>query len=101
MTEHDIQSDIKSLIIKRGGLVIRTNAGKVKKNVSMAEPGCPDLILCFHGKFVGIEVKDTGKKAKDNQVKFGERITKAGGYYIVADSLENASAALDELLESK
>jgi Holliday junction resolvase len=98
MTEHDIQSDIKSMIIKRGGIVIRTNAGKVRKNVVMADPGCPDLIACFHGCFVGIEVKDTGKKAKDNQVDFGERIKKAGGYYIVADSLEKASAALDELL---
>jgi len=101
MTEHDIQSEIKSMIIKRGGIVIRTNAGKVKKNVQMAEPGCPDLIVCFHSKFIGIEVKDTGKKAKKNQIEFGEKIVKAGGYYIVADSIEKASAALDELLEVK
>jgi hypothetical protein len=52
------------MIVKRGGLVIRTNAGRIRNNVVMAEPGCPDLIVCFHGKFVGIEVKDTGKMAK-------------------------------------
>ena len=100
MTEHNIQADIKSLIVKRGGLVIRTNAGKVRKNVAMADPGCPDLIACFHGRFVGIEVKDTGKTAKDNQVEFGQKIVDAGGVYIVADSVEKASAALDRILEA-
>jgi hypothetical protein len=34
-------------------------------------------------------------------VEFGEKIVRSGGIYIVADSLEKASAALDQLLEEK
>lgn len=54
-------------------------------------PGIPDIVACWQGLFVGIEVKRLGaKKEQSEHQKIHERnIVKAGGIYILADSLED------------
>lgn len=50
--------------------------------------GCPDLILCYNGHFIGIECKDdkTGPYKRTRAQEMFERIIrKAGGEYYLAD----------------
>ena len=54
---------------------------------SETSAGCPDLIACIDGQFVGIEVKriyENGRDRKsDIQKKVEHRINRASGRYIV------------------
>ena len=58
--------------------------GYVKNN----KPGCPDILVCYKGKFIGLEVKHKTKQS-DYQKQAEEQIKSAGGeYFIVHDVLE-------------
>lgn len=57
--------------------------------------GAPDLVICWNGRFIGIELK-VGKGAlSDNQWKVSDRITLAGGLWSVCRSLGDVEAFLD------
>jgi len=64
--------------------------------------GIPDIIAIAKGKFIGIEVKaDKTKKPTMLQVKCGEEIQRAGGWWFLvydADSLYSLEQALKEKL---
>lgn len=72
---------------------------RIKIHVStFMEKGIPDIIACINGHFVGIEVKDKGKKStQTEEQKIHQRnIEKAGGLYILAESLEEVKEKLYE-----
>lgn len=52
--------------------------------------GIPDIVVCHHGRFIGIEVKAPGRRSTltDRQKQIGWDIVDAGGKWLVADSLE-------------
>jgi len=64
--------------------------------------GIPDIIAIAKGKFIDIEVKaDKTKKPTMLQVKCGEEIQRAGGWWFLvydADSLYSLEQALEEKL---
>jgi hypothetical protein len=68
------------------GHLTRANGsqGYVKNN----KLGCPDILLCYNGKFIGLEIKHKTKQSEHQ--KLAElSIQKAGGeYYIIHDVLE-------------
>jgi hypothetical protein len=53
-----------------------------------------DLLVCWNGRFVGIEVKAPGKKPTDRQYAICDEITMAGGRSIIAWSLEDVAEML-------
>lgn len=61
---------------------------------SAGRPGTPDILVCWNGKFVGIEVKSATGKPTANQVKVGTDIQNCGGTWIVAKCIEDVAAAL-------
>jgi len=101
MTEHEIQLACINLIRKRGGIVTRVNSGgtiaKRGGHLSLAEKGTSDLIACFGGKYLAIEVKDTGKVATSDQREFGRMVNRAGGIFLVIDDIDKLSRELDLL----
>lgn len=52
--------------------------------------GLPDLIGCYRGYFIAMEVKKPGGKATPLQAFTMQRITAAGGYATVIHSFEEA-----------
>ena len=67
------------------------------KTIGMSKAGWPDLICCFKGRFVGLEVKKPGQKAtKLQEFKLAELKT-AGAYVGAATSVDEARALLDSL----
>jgi len=50
--------------------------------------GSPDIVAVVRGQFVGIEVKGSDGRQSPDQKKFEEELTKSGGIYILARSLE-------------
>lgn len=60
--------------------------------------GLPDLIVCYRGYYAGIEAKDPANKKRDVRQKYVHRkIREAGGIVVVAQSVREALAVLDEL----
>lgn len=76
------ESDIQSKIIK---LLERNNAYVVKV-VSATKAGVPDILACYKGKFIAIEVKVPEKKDNTSELqKYNLRkINESGGLAIVA-----------------
>lgn len=60
--------------------------------------GSPDIVAVVRGIYIAIEVKSTGGKQSDHQKAFEENLTKAGGVYILADSIETFLAQFDDLM---
>lgn len=60
--------------------------------------GTPDFLLCSHGRFVALELKDTGQVPTRLQQSELDAVTRAGGIAIVATP-ENWSEVKQQLLE--
>jgi hypothetical protein len=71
-------------------------------NNGFGKAGIPDIIAIVKGKFVGIEVKaDKTKKPTALQVKCGEEIQSAGGWWFLvydADTIASLEQAIEEKL---
>ena len=89
MAESKIQAKIIKHLEKAGCHVI--------KLVAASHAGNPDIITCFHGIFIGIEVKQPGKDATLLQKAKIAAIRKAGGIAFVARSVEDVQIVLNHL----
>lgn len=59
--------------------------------------GIPDVLACVYGRFVAIEAKQRGKRARRRQRVELARIRRAGGVAFEADSIETVRKAFDAL----
>ena len=70
---------------------VRSQGGWIVATTGVAQAGTPDLIACVHGRFLAIEIK-TGRDAMSKRQELErERITKAGGTYIVAKDVSDVA----------
>ena len=91
MKEQDIQKKIKDWLEKQGAYVVKV--------ISASKAGVPDLLVCYKGRFIGIEVKTpkTKTNVSDLQNHNIELIHKANGYAIVAWDLEGVQKFISNL----
>jgi hypothetical protein len=63
----------------------------------MGVVGIPDLICCWHGRFLAIETKAPGKvgSVTPNQQRRIEEIRGAGGFAVVVDNVDMLKEVLD------
>lgn len=93
--EQDIQTSIINYIKSIGGLPIKQNQIGI-----YAQAGVPDIICCYCGVFIGIEVKRPGQKPKPIQMAFLDAINKAGGIGFWADNLDIVKEELGKIKKS-
>ena len=61
--------------------------------------GVPDIICCYHGRFVAFEVKtDTGRPTRLQEAVI-RKINRAGGVALIVRSVEDVKAALAAITE--
>jgi hypothetical protein len=100
-SEHEIQSAILEWLDLKGIFSYRQNTGAAKLKgqwVKFGVRGAPDIIAVKNGRFIGIEVKKPGGIQSTAQASFAWNLIGAGGYYILAYSLDDVIsgfAALD------
>jgi len=101
MTEHEIQTLANAMARARGAVVIRTNSGgSISKRggfIRLAGKGTADTIMCFQGKFIAVEYKDTGEVATTEQLSFGRMVNRAGGIFLVIDDPDKLMREFDIL----
>ncbi|MCI4436938.1 MAG: VRR-NUC domain-containing protein [Ignisphaera sp.] len=88
MTEQRIQSNIIKFLEKDGHYVVK---------VSLAsKAGVPDLLVCYKGIFVGIEVKrpETKNNTSELQKLNINKIRESGGYAFVAWDIDSLRLGL-------
>lgn len=93
--EKHIVNDIKKALTKKGAWVTKTHG-------SLHSAGLPDILACYKGYFIGIEVKrpETRHTVTPRQQAFLDQIQAAGGVSGVATSVDEA-LDLVELVEAR
>lgn len=107
MTEAQIQREILLHVGSRPDVRLwRANAGRALvptqegglRPIQVNLPGCPDLIgwvtLAGRAVFLGVEVKSSTGRLRPAQEAFRAILTRMGGIYIVAHSLEDVTREL-------
>ena len=89
MGESAIQKKIRLEIERRGGFVLKQQASIYSTN------GAPDLVCCYRGKFLAIEVKQPGEEPRKIQLHRQKQIRKSGGICEVCDCVEDVIVLLD------
>lgn len=105
--EKVVQKEIKELIKKRGGWVVKyypTNIikGKEKNTGALGntERGVPDLIACYKGYFIGIEVKTpkaSSSTVSGEQLAQARAVVRAGGRVLFVYSVVPVLELLAEI----
>lgn len=67
--------------------------------IAAGDNGSPDILCCYRGRFVGIEVKDAGDRVKKLQSFRKFQIERHKGYSIMAWSVEDVQRLLDVIDE--
>ena len=88
MGESAIQAKIRSLLESWGATVYKQQASLYTTN------GAPDLVACYRGRFLAIEVKQPGEEPRKIQLHRQKQIRKSGGICEVCDSVEQVERIL-------
>lgn len=93
MREKIVEKSIKNYLFTKGAYFFKVHGS------AFMEAGIPDIVACYKGLFIGIEVKAPGKDSGQSDVQkvHDKNIKKAGGIYILADCLEDVTNVLEEL----
>ena len=91
MSEQQIQRDIIKLIEARGGYVVKV--------ISASRSGVPDLLVCWEGHFIGLEVKMPTTRTNVSKLQSYnlQRIIESGGRSAVVWSTKQVDELLDLL----
>lgn len=75
-----------------GGIALHD--GRVARNNNK---GAADILACYRGRFLAIEVKSKTGRVSPEQVAFLSEVKRAGGIALVARSVEDVRAALENV----
>ena len=89
MTEKKIENQIKEYLHEIGAYFFKHHGSRY------SQVGIPDLIACWKGRFVGIEVKTKKGELSELQRRNIMAIGMTGGIGIVARSLEDVKEVLE------
>ena len=76
--EKVFENKLKKYLKSKGAWVLKYWGGSV-----YTQAGVPDLLVCYNGKFIGIEIKAETGHASELQLNTIEQIKKAGGIAFV------------------
>lgn len=91
--EKQFENKIKKIFKERGAWFLKTFSNGVQR------AGVPDLLVCYKGRFIGIEIKAEKGVISPLQVREIVQIRKAGGYALEVrpSTLNNMIEILDEI----
>lgn len=97
MREKTVETKIKDYLFKQGIYHFKVHGSKFMPS------GIADIICCFNGSFLAIEVKRPGaKNEQSEQQKVHERnIIKSGGTYLLVDSVEEVISYVESKTTDK
>lgn len=91
VAEAAVVAAIQRLLRRRGAWCVNVHGAGVGRN------GIPDILACYRGRFISIEVKQARGRVRPQQAYELERIRRAGGCAIVARDVEHVAILLDAI----
>lgn len=91
MKEKGIENKIKNFLSKNNAYYVKYFGNAFTKS------GVPDILVCYNGRFIGIEVKNEHGKTSLLQDANLRQIKKAGGIGIVARTVSDVEQALHSI----
>lgn len=90
-SEQDIQRKIIKYLESKGAYVVKV--------ISVSKSGVPDILCCYNGKFIAIEVKIPTTKTNVSELqKYNlNKVTECGGISLVAWELKQVEELFDEI----
>jgi hypothetical protein len=88
--EGKLVTRIKDLIADHEGRCFKIHGS----DEGFQEIGIPDLLVCLHGRFVGIEAKQPGEPLRPRQRKVLNEIYAAGGVAAVCETVGQVAVLL-------
>ena len=92
MSETQIKKKIKDLVVARGGYYAPIPQGAIG-----SKAGDPDMVICYKGRFIGMEGKTGVGKQRELQKTRQRQILAAGGYYLIGRSAEEVAELMDTI----
>ena len=100
-SEKDLMKQVSEWLTLMRIFFWRNNTGAIKTErggfYHFGYKGSPDYICIIKGLFIGIELKGPNGEQSDSQKEFEKRLSKAGGIYILARSLNEIIQILRNL----
>lgn len=91
--EYRIVQNVKKLIKSRGGWCVKIHGGPYQ------DAGTPDILVCYKGHFIAVEVKTARGVARPEQRVVQQAITRAGGYALITHRIGEVADVLDAIDE--
>ena len=90
MLERDVVASIKKYLASLGSDVFfwKEHGGPYGTS------GVPDIICCYKGRFLGLEVKLPSGKLTELQIRAIEKINRAGGIACRVESVDDVKAVI-------
>lgn len=89
-----LERDIEAYLVKR----CKEIGALCDKFVSPQRRSVPDRLITFNGRVLFVELKATGKKPTEAQVRDHERRRAAGAEVVWTDSVEGCDEIINDLL---
>jgi len=105
----DLQADTRETAIQRQVLdylylrripATRNQSGHVHVGgswINLGAPGWPDIIACWKGHFLGIEVKKPGEQPSPEQRRVHAELAAAGAFILIVHSIGDLEIGLRAL----
>ena len=96
--ENAVTKAVRAACVLRGAMVVRVQAGSHmvgKHFVRGAEAGTADLIGCYRGRAIALEVKTAKGKQQESQIEWANLWDIAGGWYCLVRSASETLHAFD------
>ena len=77
--EKQFENKVKAFLKEQGCWFVKYWSGNAQNGKKFTKDGVPDLLVCWKGKFLGIELKAENGKPSDLQLWNLDQIRKAGG----------------------
>lgn len=90
MKESALQNKVIKYLEDKGAYVVKV--------IAASKSGVPDLLVCYKGKFISIELKAPGKLKEVTPLQIYNRnlVIQSGGTAIIADNLETVKGLLND-----
>ena len=92
MREKNVENRIKAYLKSIGAYYVKYFGNQ------FSQVGVPDILCCYKGYFIGIEVKNEKGKTSPLQDINLQQIKDAGGYSLVARSVEDVKKVIDNII---
>ena len=89
-----LENQGKLYFFRAGSGAIPTGNGGYFKT---GKVGCPDIVVCLRGLFVGLEIKNEKGRQSPSQKIAQEAIETAGGRYYIVRSVDDVERILEEI----